>query len=139
MPLHSRGIETMITSKRAVAILCLAVAGPALAQSGTGWHGIGQAPAAPDAGSVTIAARGESRDREVMFCIEGHAMRLGDAMLHFQGGGTQSIRISERIADGGCSRGKTLSGRNRALESAEVTYDQAVLAGGSVRVQLFVR
>lgn len=129
----------MIMSKRAVAILCLAAAGPALAQSGTGWYGIGQAPAAPDAGSVTIAARGEPRNREIMFCVEGHAMRLGDAVLHFQGGGTQSIHISERIADGGCSRGKNLSGRNRAVESAEVTYDQAILAGGTARVQLFVR
>ena len=129
----------MIMSKRAVAILSLAVAGPALAQSGTGWYGIGQAPAATDAASVTIAARGEPRNREIMFCVEGHAMRLGDAVLHFQGGGTQSIHISERIADGGCSRGKSLSGRNRAVESADVTYDQAILAGGAVRVQLFVR
>ena len=129
----------MIMSKRAVAILSLAVAGPALAQSGTGWYGIGQAPAPTDAASVTIAARGESRNREIMFCVEGHAMRLGDAVLHVQGGGTQSIHISERIADGGCSRGKSLSGRNRAVESADVTYDQAILAGGNVRVQLFVR
>jgi len=125
--------------KRAVAIACLAAAGPALAQGGTGWHGIGQAAVAPDAASVTIAAHGEPRDREIMFCVDGHAMRLGDAILHFQGGGTQSIHISERIADGGCSRGKSLSGRNRAVESAEVTYDQAILAGGSAHVQLFVR
>lgn len=129
----------MIMSKRAAALICLASAGPAMAQSGTGWYGIGQAPAAPDAASVTVAARGEPRNREIMFCVEGHAMRLGDATLHFQGGGTQSIHISERIADGGCSRGKTLSGRNRAVESADVTYDQAILAGGSARVQLFVR
>jgi hypothetical protein len=116
-----------------------ALAGPALAQSGTGWYGIGQAEAPVSAASVTIAAHGEARNREIMFCIEGHVMRLNQATLHFQGGGTQSIRINERVADGGCSRGKNLSGRNRVVESAEVTYDQAILAGGSASVQLFVR
>lgn len=125
--------------KRAIAVACLATATAAVGQSGSGWHGIGQAAAAPDAASVTIAATGGTRDREIMFCVEGHLMRLNTAMLHFQGGGTQSIRISERVADGGCSRGKTLSGHNHAVESAEVTYDQAMLAGGSARVQLFVR
>jgi len=125
--------------KRAIGMACLAVAGPALAQSGSGWHGIGQAAAPPDAASVTIAATGERTNREIMFCVEGHVMRLNEAVLHYPGGNTQSIRISERVADGGCSRGKTLSGRDHAVVSAVVTYDQATLAGGSARVQLFVR
>jgi hypothetical protein len=129
----------MTMSKRAFALACLMAAGPAVAQSGSGWYGIGQAAAAPGAGSVAIAAHGEPRNHEIMFCVEGHIMRLGDAVLHFQGGGTQSIHISERVADGGCSRGKSLSGHNHAVESAEVTYDQAILAGGAARVQLFVR
>ena len=129
----------MSMMKRAVTLACLAMAGPALAQSGSGWHGIGQAVAPPDAGSVTIAATGERNNREIMFCVEGHVMRLNEATLHFPGGGTQSIRISERVADGGCSRGKTLSGRSHGLVSAEVTYEQAILAGGTARVQLFVR
>jgi len=133
----------MSMMKRAVTLACLAMAGPALAQSGSGWHGIGQAPAPADAATVTIAVtpsgQSETRNREIMFCIEGHIMRLNTATLHFEGGGTQSIRINERVADGGCSRGKTLSGRSHGLVSAEVTYEQAILAGGSARVQLFVR
>jgi hypothetical protein len=129
----------MNLTMRAIIMACLAAAGPALAQSGSGWYGIGQAVAPADGTSVTIAARGEPRNREIMFCVEGHVMRLNTATLHFQGGGTQSIRISERVADGGCSRGKTLSGHNHAVESAEVAYDQAMLAGGTARVQLFVR
>ncbi|MBV9882846.1 MAG: hypothetical protein JO276_07555 [Sphingomonadaceae bacterium] len=124
--------------RRVALVSIAALAAPVMAQSGSGWHGIGQAAAA-DSGSVTIPGTGESRDREIMFCVEGHAMRLNTATLHFQGGGTQDIRVNERIGDGGCSRGKTLSGHNHAVESAVVTYDQAVLAGGSVRVQLFVR
>jgi len=127
------------SSKAALAAGLTAMAAVAAAQGGTGWHGIGQATAPPDAASVTIPAHGEPRDREIMFCIEGHAMRLNQATLHFQGGGTQTMRISERLADGGCSVGKNLSGHNHAVESADVTYDQAILAGGTARVQLFVR
>jgi hypothetical protein len=129
-----------ISVKAALAAgLATIAAGAALAQGGTGWHGIGQAQAPADAASVTVAAHGDVRDREIMFCIEGHAMRLNQAILHFQGGGTQSMRISERLADGGCSAGKTLSGHIKAVESADVTYDQAILAGGTAHVQLFVR
>lgn len=130
----------MNISKRAIAVAWItALAAPAAGQSGSGWYGIGQAAAPADAASVTIAARGESTNREIMFCVEGHVMRLNQATLHLQGGGTQTIRIIQRVADGGCSRGRSLSGRNRAVESAEVTYDQAVLAGGTAHVQLFVR
>lgn len=128
-----------ISLKAAVAAGLAIVAGAAIAQGGTGWHGIGQTVASADAGSVTIAAHGEPRDREIMVCIEGHMMRLLDATLHFEGGGTQSIRIRQRIADGGCSEGAGLNGHNHGVESAEISYDQAVLAGGSAHVQLFVR
>jgi hypothetical protein len=128
-------------SKRIFGAAILAMlAAPALAQqSGSGWYGIGQAVAPTDAGSVSIAAHGDAGNHELMVCIEGHVMRLNQAILHFQGGGTQTMRISERVADGGCSGGHGLSGRNHAVESAEVTYDQATLAGGTAHVQLFVR
>ena len=128
-----------ISMRAALAAGLAALAAAAAAQSGTGWHEIGQAATPAGAGSVTVTAQGSDRDREIMFCIEGHAMRLNMATLHFQGGGTQSIRISERLADGGCSAGKSLSGHSHAVESAEVTYDQAILAGGTAQVQLFVR
>lgn len=128
-----------ISTRAALAAGLATLAAAVAAQGGSGWYGIGQAAAAPDAGSVTIAARGEPRNHEIMFCVEGHAMGLNEAVLHFQGGGSQSVRISERLADGGCSRGKTLFGHNRAVESADVTYDQALLAGAAARVQLFVR
>jgi len=129
----------MRSSSKAALAAGLAIMAAGVAAQGTGWHGIGQALAPPDAGTVTVTAHGEPRDREIMFCVEGHAMRLNQATLHFQGGGTQGMRISERLADGGCSVGKSLSGHNHAVESAEVTYDQAILAGGTARVQLFVR
>jgi hypothetical protein len=131
----------MSISPRHVALASMMVlAAPAVAQqSGTGWYGIGQAVAPADAGSVTIAAHGDAGNHELMVCIEGHVMRLNQATLHFQGGGMQTMRISERVTDGGCSGGHGLSGHNHAVESAEVTYDQAALAGGTAHVQLFVR
>ena len=128
-----------ISPRCAALAMTVLLAAPAAAQSGSGWHGIGQAVAPADAASVTIAAHGESDNHEIMICIEGHVMRLHQATLHLQGGGTQTIRISERVADGGCSVGHGLTGRSRAVESADVTYDQAILAGGTARVQLFVR
>jgi len=130
----------MSISPRGVALACtLALAAPAVAQSGSGWHGIGQSVAPADAGSVTVTTHAETNNHEFMVCIEGHIMRVNQATLHFEGGGTQMMRISERVADGGCSAGKSLNIRNHALESVDVTYDQALLAGGSARVQLFVR
>ena len=79
------------------------VAMPALAQSG--WRGIGRAQADPGAASVTITvARGDPRYREMMVCVEGQAIRLPDAILHYQDGRVQTMQIRARIADGGCSR-----------------------------------
>lgn len=118
--------------------LCLtALAAPAFAQSG--WTGIGHAAATPEAGSVTVPARGEARQREIMFCVEGHLLRINEAVLHYEGGATQNIRLRQRVADGGCSRMGTLSGRNRILVSADVAYDPATLEGSRTLVQIFVR
>jgi len=113
------------------------LAAPALAQSG--WTGIGHAPATPEAGSVTVPARGGARQREIMFCVEGHLVRLNEAVLHYEGGAIQNLRLRQRVADGGCSRMATLSGRNRILTSAVVAYDPATLEGGRTQVQIFVR
>lgn len=121
-----------------LAVCLTALAAPALAQSG--WTGIGHAVATPEAGSVTINARGEARQREIMFCVEGHLLRLNEAVLHFQDGATQNVRLRQRIADGRCSRMASLSGgRNRILVTADVSYDPATLEGARTEVQIFVR
>ena len=129
----------MRNSVRVVLAAGLTALAAAAAAQGTGWHTIGQAKAAADSAKVVIAARGEPRNREIMFCIDGHGMNLLNATIAFEGGRTQSIKINERLADGRCSRGRPLSGRNKGAQSAEITYDPASLAGGTARVQLFVR
>lgn len=119
------------------AIAALVAAMPALAQSG--WTHIGQATAGSGASSATIAAHGDPRYRQLMVCVEGHLIRLNDAIIHFQDGRTQTIQLRARVADGGCSRMSEVGGRNRLIQSAEIGYDPATLQGGSATVQLFAR
>ncbi|HEU0100033.1 MAG TPA: hypothetical protein VFQ67_14825 [Allosphingosinicella sp.] len=128
-----------VSYKAAAAVAVLTLAAAASAQGGRAWQGIGKGTATPDSGSVAIPARGGPRDRELMICAEGRAIRLNVATLRFEGGATQSLKIGERLADGGCTGGKGFSGRNHSVESIEVAYDKATLAGGTARIELFVR
>jgi hypothetical protein len=121
----------------ALAAFVAAAAAPAAAQSG--WTGVGWAPASGDSGRVAITAHSDPRFRELMICVEGNAVRINDADLRFADDHRQSIRIRARMADGACSRMFTLSSRGKAIAAADITYDAASLAGGTVRVQLFAR
>ena len=121
----------IVTAAAAIAAM------PALAQSG--WTHIGEAAAAASARSATIAAHGDPRHRQVMVCVEGHAIRLTDTMVRYQDGRTQTLQLRARIPDGGCSRMIELTGRTRQIESADVGYDPATLQGGNATVQLFAR
>ena len=113
------------------------VAAPAAAQSG--WAGIGAAGASGDSGRVTIITRSDPRYRQLMICVEGHAVRLNDAQVRFSDNRIQNVRLRARLADGACSRMIDLSSHRQAIASADITYDVASLAGGTVRVQLFAR
>src|SRR6185369_8371263 len=71
--LHLGESDMMRISLRAALAAGLAIGAAAIAAAqGTGWYGIGQAVAQPDAGSVTIAAHGDPHNHEIMFCVEGH-------------------------------------------------------------------
>ncbi|HEV2816368.1 MAG TPA: hypothetical protein VGW40_03990 [Allosphingosinicella sp.] len=120
-----------------VSAAALVAAMPALAQSG--WTHIGQAVAGADASSATIAAHGDPRYRQVMVCVEGHAIRLTDTILRYQDGRIQTMQLRARVPEGGCSRMSDLGGRNRLIQSAEVGYDPATLQGARATVQLFAR
>ncbi|MEA3044496.1 MAG: hypothetical protein QOJ53_126 [Sphingomonadales bacterium] len=121
----------------AAAAFVAMTAAPAAAQSG--WTGVGWAPASGDSGRVAINAHSDPRFRELMICVEGHAVRINDADIRFADDRRQSIRLRARIADGACSRMYTLNSRGKAIAAADVTYDTTSLAGGTVRVQLFAR
>ena len=127
----------MNVRKGIAATAALVAAMPALAQSG--WTHIGQATAGSGASSATIAAHGDPRYRQLMVCIEGHVVRLNDAIIHFQDGRTQTIQLRARVADGGCSRMSEVGGRNRLIQSADVGYDPASLQGARPRFELSVR
>ena len=116
----------MSMSKRAVALACLIVlagAGPGASPARAG-TGSARPRRRRDAGSVTVAAHGDARNREIMFCIEGHVMRSTMPRSISRAAAPSRFGSASDVADGGCSRGKSLSGHNHAVESAEVTYDR---------------
>jgi len=121
----------------ALAVFVAMTAAPVAAQSG--WTGVGSAPASGDSGRVAITARSDPRFRELMICVEGSAVRINEADIRFADDRRQSLRLRARLTDGACSRMYTLNSRGKAIAAADVTYDVASLAGGTVRVQLFAR
>jgi hypothetical protein len=121
----------------AVAAAAMLLTTPAGAQSG--WNRIGQAAATAEASSATITPRASEVRRELMFCVEGGAVRINGAVVRFQGGRTQSLQVRARIADGACGRPISLSARNQPIEAVEFSYDPAILAGTGARVQIYGR
>jgi len=118
--------------------VAMVAAMPVLAQSG--WTHIGQAVANADSRSATVTVvRDDPRFRQVMICVEGHAIRLTDTIIHYQDGRTQTMQLRARVPEGGCSRMSELGGRNRLIQTAELGYDPATLQGGSATLQLFAR
>ncbi len=127
----------MAVPKAAVlAAIAMVVAAPAAAQSG--WTGVGGRRVGGDAGRGTITVRWQAQFREIMFCVEGRAVRLLDADIRFRDGRSQNVRIRSRIPDGGCSRVSAV-GRNRDIATVDIAYDPASLEGGRVDVDLFAR
>ena len=112
-------------------------AAPAVAQSG--WRAIGHAQAAAGAASATIAARESGAYREFIICLDGGPARLTDATVHYRDNRVQTYRLRTRVADGGCSRAASLSGRDHAIASLDIGYDPASLQGAGPRLELSVR
>jgi hypothetical protein len=113
------------------------IAVPAFAESG--WRAIGHAQAAAGAVSVTISARESGTYREFIVCLDGGPARLTDAIVHYRDNRVQTYRLRARLADGGCSRAVSLSGRDHAIASLDIGYDPASLQGAGPRLELSVR
>jgi hypothetical protein len=126
----------MIEWRAAAIAVLVAVSAPAIAQSG--WAQVGSSTAEAGAGTASMTPTLDPRYREIMFCVDGHLIRLNDATIHFEGGTQQTLRVRERIADGGCSRMSTIGSRHR-IERVEIAYDAATLAGAGAHVQLYAR
>ena len=120
------------------AALAVLVAGsaPAIAQSG--WAQVGNSVAEAGAGTTSMTPTLDPRYRQVMFCVEGHLIRLNGATIHFEGGTQQTLQVRERVTAGGCSRMFSLNSR-RTIQRVEVAYDPATLAGNNAHVQLYAR
>ena len=127
----------MIKRKAAALAVLVAASAPAIAQSG--WAQVGQAVAQASASAATVSSPVlDPRYREGMICVDGHLIRLNQAIIHYEGGTQQTIQLRARVANGGCSRGFGLNSRH-TIQSVEVTYDPATLEGASAHVQLYAR
>jgi len=115
----------------------VAAAAPALAQ--TGWGIIGAGVADPQATAGTIAPRTTDPVREFMFCVEDAAVRFRGVTIRFADGAPQQVGFRDRLAAGRCGRALGVQARGRAIAGIDFTYDPAVLAGNSARVQAFGR
>jgi len=126
----------MIMRKAAAIAVLVAASAPAIAQSG--WAQVGNSLAEASAGTTSMTPTLDPRYREIMFCVDGHLIRLNDATIHFEGGTQQTVRVRARVADGGCSR-MSMIGSRRTIQRVEIAYDPATLAGASAHVQLYAR
>jgi hypothetical protein len=126
----------MINWKAAALAALVAASAPAIAQSG--WARVGGSTAEAGAATTSMIPTLEPRYREIMFCVDGHLIRLNDATIHFEGGTQQTVRVRARVADGGCSR-MSMIGSRRTIERVEIGYDPATLAGVNARVELYAR
>ncbi len=126
----------MIMRKAAAIAVLVAASAPAIAQSG--WAQVGNSLAEASAGTTSMTPTLDPRYREIMFCVDGHLIRLNDATIHFEGGTQQTVRVRARVVDGGCSR-MSMIGSRRTIQRVEIAYDPATLAGASAHVQLYAR
>lgn len=128
----------MIQARTAVlaALVALAAAAPALAQTGMGLIGH---RVVDGADRDSIPARGSAQYREIMICVENAPVAFQEVVVRFRNGGTQNIRLRQRIAAGRCSRVVGLSGRDRDIQAVDFTYAPAAGGGTRPTVQLYAR
>lgn len=128
----------MIQARTAIlaALAAFAVTAPAAAQSGMGLIG---ERVVDGADRDTVRARGSAQYREIMICVENAPVAFQEVVVRFKNGGTQNVRLRQRIAAGRCSRVVGLSGRDRDIQAVDFTYAPAAGGGARPTVQLYAR
>ena len=129
----------MIHFKRAAAAAILAIwaATPVGAQSG--WSNVGHGSLAGPTARATIPAHSDPAYRQLMLCVEGHAVRVVDVVVTYADNHSQTIHDGERFAPGECGRMFDLSTHRQAITSVDIVFDLPSLAGATVQVDLFAR
>lgn len=130
-------MTTARTAVMAATVLLAAAPAPARAQQGMGLIGH---RVVEGADRDTIAARGSAQYREIMICVDEAPVAFQDVVVRYKSGGSQNIRLRQRIAAGRCSRVVSLTGRDRDIATLDFTYSPAAAgAGARPRVQLYAR
>lgn len=72
----------------------------------------------------TVRVRGDARFRAVRLCVFNAPLVMRDFDIRFANGGSQDVRVRQRIAPGTCTRVIDLRGRARDIRSIRLTYSQ---------------
>ena len=115
----------------------LFIAAQAMAQ--TGWGMIGQREVGADVDHDTITIAREEQHSQLMFCTEGHGIRILDATVYYRDGRAQPIHVRSMVGADRCGRPIELSGRNKDVASLDFNFETASLGGARTKVQLFAR
>jgi hypothetical protein len=118
-----------------------ALAGAALSVSASaqsGWTTVGQVRIASDASTATIPVRWQKQFREIMFCLEGHGVRLQTVTIQMGEARPRAIRLGANLPNDGCSRATSV-GKNKDVTAVDITYDSATLQGDRTKVQMVAR
>jgi len=113
-----------------------AAATPALAQLGMG---LVAAKRVTGPESDTITATGDTQYREIMLCVDDAPIQVQDITLRYRNGSAQTLRVRSRILAGRCGRVLTLTGRERIIATADLTYQPLPADGPRPNVQIYGR
>lgn len=111
--------------------------GVAPAAAGSGWTGVGQASLDGGAGTVTAPLRWQSGFSEMLVCADGGTVRLTGATLHLADGTTKTMRLGERLKQGGCAA-ELRVGRGRDIAAIDFAYE-APPSGGAHELSVAAR
>jgi hypothetical protein len=104
------------------------------------WDYLGEAnvDGAADHDRITVT-RTEGTFRAIQLRVERAPIEFNRVVVHYSNGQSDPVPVRERIAEGGASRAIDLPGQRRAIQSVEIWYERAKLAGAKPRVTLYGR
>jgi hypothetical protein len=114
----------MRISSTFVAALAMVAAAGGPAVAGTGWTSVGGTKLDGAVKTATAELRWQTGFREMLVCVEGGAVKLGDATLRLKDGTTKPLKLRTRLDDGACTEPLSV-GKNRDFVSVDFAYEGA--------------
>lgn len=86
---------------------------------------------------VVRVGRSEGKFRKLKLRVRGNSIQLYDVKVVYANGEVDHIRTREHIREGGETGALDLTGRNRAIERVELTYERQMNFRGSAYVEVW--